>query len=266
MMKATGNFNVLSLLWALVLLAAQSTQAQPTNFTVPYKDGTLVIVTLLSADGVVRIRTVPAGSSPSFPHYDLMVDQPPLPAGYGFNVTQTPQSVILSTNFTTIVINNTVPRTKVSRIDGALLSDETQPVSREPQDACGNGRGGPIPNGCLRAYRTLASGEKIFGFGAQFTAVEHSGTTKFIQTDANPNADGYTHISAPFFFSSLGYGVAINTNAVSYFDVGYGTANVNKLHSGDPIMDLIFFLGPSFRDILRQYTQIYGRMDMPPRW
>lgn len=34
----------------------------------------------------------------------------------------------------------------------------------------------------------------------------------------------------------------------------------------DPVVDLLFFAGPTMHDMLRQYTALTGRMSMPPKW
>ena len=70
----------------------------------------------------------------------------------------------------------------------------------------------------------------------------------------------------------MGYGAALNTHAYSYFDVGYAVPaqpsipGLNLLHTADPVMDLYFFAGPALADVMAQFTQLYGRPSMPPRW
>jgi alpha-D-xyloside xylohydrolase len=106
----------------------------------------------------------------------------------------------------------------------------------------------------------------------QSYAVDHVGTTKWIETDANPAALGLDHAPAPFFLSSLGFGVAVNTHAYSYFDVGFafppgaGVSGVNLMHSSDPVFDTIFFAGPRLADVMAQFTQLYGRTALPPKF
>lgn len=41
---------------------------------------------------------------------------------------------------------------------------------------------------------------------------------------------------------------------------------VSRVHLADPVVDLYFFAGPTHHDVLYQYTQLTGRMSMPPKW
>ena len=89
---------------------------------------------------------------------------------------------------------------------------------------------------------------------------------------ANPSSTGVGHSPAPFFLSSLGYGAAINTHGYSYFDVGYGippkpdAPGTHLLHTADPVFDLFLFAGPTPAAVMGQFTQLYGRPALPPRF
>lgn len=49
------------------------------------------------------------------------------------------------------------------------------------------------------------------------------------------------------------------------FVVGTGSG-LHRLHTADPVIDLFFFLGPRLPDVMAQFTSIYGRTSMPPKW
>ena len=279
------------------IFAVQS--ANVPNFSLSYPDGSRVQVLMIEpTGGIIRIISSPPNAPSSFLHYTLEVPQPPLPEGAGFSVGETAEAFILSSQASVVSVNKTVATASVAR-QGSLnpLSVELQPVTQEDQLQCGNGHGGPIESGCIRSWRSLQPDEKIFGFGVQFTEVDHTGTTKFIRTNAGPDSDGLTHNPAPFFVSSLNYGVAINAHAYTYFDIGYAFPALNGkdstssgsrwsdshlpaaadsarasgrglhlMHTADPVMDLYFFTGLTPAAILAQYTQIYGRTTLPPLW
>jgi len=264
-----------SILLAVVAFAsAASAAAAPVaNYTLSYADGSSLRAELLAADGsAVRVVVVPAGASEAFLRYELRVPQPALPAGAGFAVEDHAGYALLATAASVLNVSKAAPTAQLLRPDGALLSAEPQAVSREPESQCGNGHGGPIRGGCLRAWRSIQPGEGLYGFGVQSYAVDHVGTTKWVQTDANPAALGLDHAPAPFFLSSRGYGVALNTHAYSYFDVGFafpanGSApGINLVHTSDPVVDLVFFAGPRLADVMAQFTQLYGRTSLPPKF
>lgn len=245
------------------------------NFTNTYPDGSSILVQYVS-DGIVRIMTIPSGANANFKKFALEVPQPPVPANAGFTVLDAGSAYQLICNSSVIFVSKASATTNVSRPDGTLLSGEVHPASSEPESQCGNGHGGPITGGCLRGWRTLQPEEQIYGFGVQFsTGINHAGQTIFIQTAAVPTlGQGQSHIPAPFFLSSLGYGVAINTHTYTYFDVGFafppgpagGASGINLLHTADPVLDLYVFTGPSLAAVTAQYTQLYGRTALPPKF
>ncbi len=165
------------------------------------------------------------------------------------------------------------PTATLLNASGAVLSVEQQPPAAQPESQCGEGRGGPIVGGCLRSFRSLAPGEGIYGFGMQSFSVNHTGSTVWVQTDANPDPCGRDHAPTPFFLSSLGYGVVLNTHAYSYFDVGFAIParsqsewGTNLMHTSDPILDVFLLAGPTLPAVMGQFTQLYGRTALPPKW
>lgn len=154
------------------------------NFTSTYSDGTTLRVELIAADGsIVRTVVVPPGANELFKRYPLTVAQPPLPPNATFIATDAPTYTLLSTPSCIVNVSKIKPLAQLLSPKGDLLSGEPQPVSGEPESQCGNGHGGPIAGGCLRAWRSIQFGERIFGFGMQSFSVDHVGTTKWIATD-----------------------------------------------------------------------------------
>jgi hypothetical protein len=264
---------VATTLYAFLACFVRSDASSPVvNYTIAYPDGSVLRAELVAADGsIVRLVVIPPGKNESFLRYPLTVPQPPLPSNASFIVKDSPSYALLFTSCSTLNISKAVPTTQLLSPSGSLLSAEPQPVSAEPELQCGNGHGGPIAGGCLRAWRSIQEGEGIFGFGMQSFAVDHVGTTKWIQTDANPSPEGMDHAPAPFFVSSLGYGYALNTHRYAYFDVGFAIppsasgAGLNLIHSADPVVDGFFFAGPGPAAVLGQFTQLFGRPTLPPR-
>ena len=69
----------------------------------------------------------------------------------------------------------------------------------------------------------LEKGEKIFGLGLNFKTVEQRGRIMRLHMDHYTGSDnGRTHAPVPFFVSSRGYGVLINS--ARYIDLWVGTA------------------------------------------
>lgn len=137
----------------------------------------------------------------------------------------------------------------------------------------------------------LEKGEKIFGLGLHFKTVEQRGRIMRLHMDHyGENDNGRTHAPVPFFVSSRGYGVLINS--ARYIDVWVGTAvrkdspnapeekdrNADPSWPAQPYSDnieilvpatgveLLLFAGPTMLDAVRRYNLYNGGGALPPRW
>ena len=58
----------------------------------------------------------------------------------------------------------------------------------------------------------LAANEEIYGFGLQFFALQHRSKKRVIRVNADSRADtGDSHAPVPFYVSSQGYGILVDT-------------------------------------------------------
>lgn len=136
--------------------------------------------------------------------------------------------------------------------------------------------------------------EGIYGFGLQFFSMEHRGKKRVIRVNADPRADtGDSHAPVPFFVSTLGYGVLVDTARYAEFNCGNVSPRSRKanastpasvdpkytdfLQSGDaaqvfievpqaPGVDIYVFAGPSMLDAVRRYNLFSGGGFVPPEW
>ena len=137
----------------------------------------------------------------------------------------------------------------------------------------------------------LEVGEKIFGLGLNFKTVEQRGRILRLHVDHyGGKDDGRTHAPVPFYVSSKGYGVFINS--ARYIDVWAGTAvakdskvpmnpkdrNIDKKWSSQPYSDNVSFLipaegveimvfgGPTALDAVSRFNLYNGGGCLPPLW
>ncbi|HEY4329396.1 MAG TPA: alpha-xylosidase, partial [Phycisphaerae bacterium] len=113
---------------------------------------------------------------------------------------------------------------------------------------------------------TMGVGECIYGMGERFGPLVKNGQTVTIW-----NADGGTcsdlaYKNIPFYFSSAGYGLLVNSPGKVEFEIG--TEYVSQLQFSLPgeNLDYYFFLGPDPKDILEKFTRLSGRPAVPPAW
>ena len=113
---------------------------------------------------------------------------------------------------------------------------------------------------------TLAPGERIYGCGESFGALNKVGQRVHLSvTDPQgPETDGQ-YKPVPFFFSNRGYGIFLHTSAPVTADFGVSYIGADRLFMGDEQLDMFVFLG-SPKEILYEYTGITGRSPMLPLW
>lgn len=113
---------------------------------------------------------------------------------------------------------------------------------------------------------TIAPGERIYGCGESFTALNKVGQKVHLSvTDPQgPETDGQ-YKPVPFFFSNRGYGIFMHTSAPVTCDFGASYIGADRLFMADESMDFFVFFGEP-KDILDEYTNITGKSPMLPLW
>lgn len=137
----------------------------------------------------------------------------------------------------------------------------------------------------------LQRNEQLYGFGLNFKTVQQRGKVLNLHVDHyKGNDNGRTHAPVPFYVSSLGYGVLINS--ARYLSVYAGTAsrkdspeapvakdrNTDRSWTATPYSDAVsilvpapgteiyLFAGPTSMDAVRRYNLFCGGGVLPPRW
>lgn len=142
----------------------------------------------------------------------------------------------------------------------------------------------------------LDNSEEIFGFGLQLKSVNQKGHKKTLRVNSDPLQDsGDSHAPVPFYVSTAGYGVLIDTARYATFYVGasvkkdadiktaidtniadntddlYKSRQHDKMQTVVEIpfakgVDIYIFGGPNIREAVQRYNLFSGGGAMPPRW
>lgn len=137
----------------------------------------------------------------------------------------------------------------------------------------------------------LKKEEQIYGFGLNFKTVQLRGQILRLHVDHyGGRDDGRTHAPVPFFVSSEGYGVLINS--ARYIDVYAGTGvrtdsaepaqardrNTDKKWTSRPYSDnlemvvpgdgveILVFAGENMLDVVQRFNLYCGGGVLPPKW
>lgn len=145
----------------------------------------------------------------------------------------------------------------------------------------------------------MKTSEDIYGFGLQLYSVNQVGKKKYIRVNSDPIADtGDSHAPVPFYVSSEGYGVYVDTARYVSFYCG---ANVKKGVSKGKVpkrkehrefsenalyavkqakedraviidipavegVDIYLFAGPDIKTVVQRYNLFSGGGCLPPAW
>ena len=141
----------------------------------------------------------------------------------------------------------------------------------------------------------LAAEEKLYGFGLQLDGLDKTGTVLTLNVDHWSTGGGRTHAPVPFYISSRGYGVFINTARFLKIYAGIGNrkdaprnpaavdrnppAGERRLPWSDrpradavealvdgPGAEIVVFAGESIADVTARYNLFCGGGALPPLW
>ncbi len=116
----------------------------------------------------------------------------------------------------------------------------------------------------IREQFDTTVGEYFYGFGEKFTTFTKNGSTVDIWNADGGTCSDQSYKSVPFYVSSRGYGVFVNsTDKVSY-EVCSDT--VSKVSITVPGENLEYFVigGENLTEVLKGYTDITGKPALPP--
>jgi alpha-D-xyloside xylohydrolase len=141
--------------------------------------------------------------------------------------------------------------------------------------------------------------EDFYGFGLQFFSFNHAGRRRFMKVNSDPAADtGESHAPVPFYVSTAGYGLLVDSFRYVGFCLGTNGARGSSRNFAEPVKkhkefseqslyalkraknerrvlieipnskgaDIYFFEGPLMLDAVRRYNLFSGGGCIPPLW
>jgi alpha-D-xyloside xylohydrolase len=108
---------------------------------------------------------------------------------------------------------------------------------------------------------------RYYGTGERFQSLNQRGFILPIRVDDRYGNKGVgTHKPVPFFMSSKGFGVWLDSFAPAEFDLS-GTARFDTdIEMRGSSMRVVFIAGPRLDEILETFTGLTGRSPVPPAW
>src|SRR5689334_1743127 len=113
---------------------------------------------------------------------------------------------------------------------------------------------------------SLGVGELVYGLGERFGPLVKNGQVVDVW-----NADGGTsseqaYKNVPFYLSSRGYGVLVNSSRHVSFEVGSEAVERVQFSVAGEALEYLVIDGPTPADVLERYTRLTGRPAKVPAW
>lgn len=119
----------------------------------------------------------------------------------------------------------------------------------------------------VRETMYMYSDENFYGFGEKFTGFNKRGQVIHCrQSDALSTNTERSYQNIPYFMSSRGYSILLNTYTDNVCDMGVGSGVSYGMEVADKMLDYVMFCDRDYKGLLEGYTALTGRSPMIPKW
>jgi len=127
-------------------------------------------------------------------------------------------------------------------------------------------------SGMIAAWKRIEADEHFYGFGERTGLLDQRSQ---VRTNWTVDAFDYDVLTdnlyqaIPFYMAlrpGIGHGIFFNTTFWSQFDIGAQQPGILQMQTQGQELDYYIIYGPSPAKILSTYTQLTGKMPLPPRW
>jgi alpha-glucosidase len=217
---------------------------------------TRVFVTILAPD-LARVRVV--WGSPVPPDHSYAVaktDWPPVKV----DVASEPNARVLRTAAMQVRVELSPFRISFYDAQGKLISKDA--------DARGISRDGNR----IRCWKWSPEDEQYFGLGEKSTPLDKRGRS-YVMWNHDPSGfDASTdplYQSVPFFLAlrqGRAHGIFFDNTFRSSFDMAAEAPDLYSFGAEGGELNYYFFAGPTPKDVVARFTELVGRISLPPRW
>lgn len=206
-------------------------------------------------DGIIRLRIVKDEFIENFSY--AVIAQP---NNTDANFIEENDKLIIKTSLVSLEIGKNPVRFTFYSNDGTLLSTD--------DPAFGTSWIGSQ----VTTYKTLQEGERFLGLGEKTGNLDRRGSAYVNWNTDNPRygpADDPLYVSIPFYIGVLKnkvYGIFLDNSYRTEFNFGASNDRFSSFSAEEGEMDYYFIHDQSMRGIIDKYTQLTGKMTMPPLW
>jgi len=124
----------------------------------------------------------------------------------------------------------------------------------------------------VRVWKVMPPDEYYYGLGERAGPLEHRGR---VYINWNTDAYGYQRGTDPLYQSipfllalrqGRSYGIFFDNPSRSSFDLGSARRDQYSFGAEEGELNYYVFYGPEPKKVLQRYTELVGRMPLPPKW
>jgi alpha-glucosidase len=220
-------------------------------------DGPLLEVVVL-APNLIRVRLAPGGSFTPRRSWAVTRDDHDWPP-VAFELRELAETIEIETNAMLLRIQRDPCRV-------ACFDKQGRPFAQDSADGAG------WRLGHVAAWKQIVEGEHFYGFGERTRLLDHQSerlTNWTVDAIHYSSATDNMYMAIPFFMAlrqELAYGLFLNSSSWSRFEIDTERPGEWSMDLRGAELDYYIIYGPEPAAILARYTELTGRMPLPPRW
>ncbi len=233
-----------------------------TGNTLTFRNAQGVVAVTAVAPDVIRVRFVPGaalGRDHSYAVVGTSLGDP------GASVEAGTDRTVLRTARLVVTLTHRPFRVSIAGADGTVL-EEDDPA-----------RGLAFSGHATRVWKSLPDDEQIYGLGEKNGRLNKRGRQLGGYSYAMWNSDTYAYEadtdpiyeSVPFYLAlrrGHAWGVFLDNTFRSHFDIGHTAQGLLEFGAEGGALNYYFIDGPALRDVVARYTDLTGRLPLPPVW
>lgn len=228
------------------------------SITFNCRDKSQVLVTAL-ADDLIRVRVSFRGPLPARDHSWAIAKEDWEP--FDCTIIERPAEVLLITEEIEVVVHRQplLIEFRDAKTHKVINSDE-RPMMFDPKGTT------------VAAAKKIGFEEHFYGLGEKAARLDKRRMQfQMWNSDTPGYKEGTDPIyqSIPFYMgweAGAAYGIFFDNSYRTSFDFGFSTQMYTAFSAEGGEMNYYFFYGPSMKKILGRYTELTGRMPLPPLW
>ena len=219
--------------------------------------GSSTLTLTAMADDMIRVLFRPAPSQA--PDRSWAVVKPEWPAPE-VTLRDGDSTLTMATSRVTVVVGKHPLRISFRNASGEIIN----------QDA--PSRGMSWHGNEVRVWKTMPQEERYYGFGEKTGRFQRRDHGMTMWNSDIPGYDAGTdplYQTIPFFYgirNGRAYGIFFDNTYRSFFDMGKGSRSEYSFGAEGGALNYYFFAGPTPSSILSRFTELVGRMPLPPLW